>query len=102
MAQKNNSIQFQCPESHEKFRQTKQLNRALEYARSRKSAPEKHVSVTTPPAIIYQEDTIRELFYCQHPFELDRPVSIVFDENLANVSWSSIHGSPTVPLTGER
>ncbi|KAI8902641.1 mitochondrial ribosomal protein S25-domain-containing protein [Globomyces pollinis-pini] len=56
---------------------------------------------TTAPEIIYKEDIIRNTFYTQHPFELDRPRDIT--KNYTNLEWTSIYGSDTVkvPLSGE-
>lgn len=63
----------------------------------------KAVYNTTPPVIVFEEDLIRDAFYAQHPFELDRPRDLSY-ETLPNLQWTSIHGSDAVsiPLSGER
>lgn len=32
--------------------------------------------VKTPPTIMYDEDRIRDVFYRDHPYELDRPIAL--------------------------
>lgn len=57
--------------------------------------------VREPPEIIYDEDRIRDTFYRDHPFELDR--SIVNEEYGKNIVWNDIFGgSPENRLRGEK
>lgn len=53
--------------------------------------------------IEYPEDRIRSKFYSSHPFELNRPRSLIDDDySLVNRDWSSIHGGNIeAPVTGE-
>jgi small subunit ribosomal protein S23 len=59
--------------------------------------------VRTPPLIVYDEDRIREVFYRDHPFELDRPRIALEDLEKLNVKWTDIFGGASrIALSGER
>lgn len=73
---------------------------------TRKIQKRKNVSVVPVKMcqeIEYPEDRIRTKFYSSHPFELNRPRSLIDDEHsLLNRNWSSIHGGNIpAPVTGE-
>ncbi len=98
------SVQFQCKENSldEIWIKQKKFAFSLKAKKALKKAKAHYI--TTPPEIIYEEDEIRKIFYAQHPFELQRPRSLVYSEAFATTEWTSINGSEhiRVPLSGER
>lgn len=56
------------------------------------------------PVIQYPEDSIRERFYKEHPFELMRPRMIIeVEEELKERNWESIYGgNKNAQVTGEK
>ena len=104
LAKPNNSIQFESEKSPVLQNiMNRQKQDLMRLSRSKQSGKGPSHFVTKPPMIEYEEDEIRKTFYSQHPFELDRPRSLVFEDS-SDVEWTSILGSSSraVPLTGER
>jgi small subunit ribosomal protein S23 len=56
------------------------------------------------PLIHYPEDSIRERFYKEHPFELMRPRMIIeVEEELKERNWETIYGgNRNAQVTGEK
>ena len=84
----------------------KESQLAFSSSTTRKIQKRKNISVMPvrmAQEIQYPEDRIRSKFYSTHPFELERPRSIIDDEySLLNRDWSSIHGGNIeAPVTGE-
>ena len=107
LTEPNNSIQFDNENAPTlKLIYEKQMNDSMRMSRNKNASLGRSQYVTKPPLIVYDEDEIRKTFYNQHPFELDRPRSLVFDEKVCyNASWTSIHGGDEetrIPLCGER
>ncbi len=64
-----------------------------------KNKDTQHITKTVPK-ITFEEDIIRQVFYEQHPFELDRPVYLIDKSQYEQQDWSTIHGFAF--LCGER
>ncbi|KAJ1563758.1 mitochondrial ribosomal small subunit component, partial [Nowakowskiella sp. JEL0078] len=93
------------PPSHTVQLIKSQLMNAVSSKRRQKSKNFKQLLFSRPLKILYPEDSLRDRFYRQHPWELNRPIEIIeTDESIAESrDWSTLSGGnkPTKVISGE-